>query len=38
MEDDPLHPQGLDRGRLQLVLFGAALSPLLLMMALLFIT
>ena len=36
MEHDPLDREGLDQGRLQLLLFGVALGPLLLMMGLLF--
>lgn len=38
MENNPSERESLDQGRLQLLLFGAALGPLLLMMALLFIT
>ncbi len=38
MESDPSDRDGLDQGRLQLLLFGAALGPLLLMMVLLFVT
>ncbi len=38
MEHDPSDREGLDHGRLQLLLFGAALGPLLLTMALLFVT
>jgi len=36
MEHDPPDRAGLDEGRLRLMLFGAALGPLLLMMGLLF--
>ncbi len=38
MEHDASDRDGLDQARLQLLLFGAALGPLLLMMVLLFVT
>lgn len=38
MEHDPIDRDGIAEDRLQLLLFGAALGPLLLMMVLLFIT